>query len=238
MTLMDGLKTSQSKRSTIRALACDYDGTLAHEGRVSRSTTQALERYRSRGGRLVLVTGRETSDLCRVCSCISLFDRVIAENGAVIHCPATRQTRALTSEMPAQFVRSLQVQGVSPLGTGLVIVATTRQWERTVLDSIHEQRLQLQVVYNKDSIMVLPAGVDKGTGLDAALSDLGIAAERTVAIGDAENDESMLALAGLGVAVANALPSLKSHVDMVTESANGAGVEELIEWLLDAQGGL
>jgi HAD superfamily hydrolase (TIGR01484 family) len=215
------------------ALACDYDGTLAHEGRVLRSTILSLERYRAAGGRLVLVTGRETSDLDSVCSCVSLFDRVIAENGAVIHWPATRLTKVLARPVSKEFVRSLRQEGVVPLGTGLVIVATTRAWEQTLVDAIGEQRLDLRLTYNKDSIMVLPAGVDKGSGLRAALSDLGIAAERTVSVGDAENDESMLALAGLSAAVDNALPSLKEHADLVTERANGAGVEELIDWLLD-----
>jgi len=220
------------------ALACDYDGTLAREGRVSTSTIQALKRYRGRGGRLVLVTGRETSDLGRVCSCFALFDRVITENGAVMHCPATGLTKVLTRPIPDDFVRSLREQGVAPLGTGHVIVATARRWERTLLEVIHDQRLELWLTYNKDSIMILPAGIDKGTGLSAALNDLGVAAEQTVAIGDAENDESMLALAGFSVAVGDALPSLKSQADMVTERANGAGVEELIDWLLRVPRGL
>jgi hydroxymethylpyrimidine pyrophosphatase-like HAD family hydrolase len=230
---MDSSKMSRSKGSTLLALACDYDGTLAHEGLVSTSTILALKRYRGAGSRLVLVTGRETSDLCSVCSCVPLFDRVIAENGAVMHWPATGQTRTLAPGIPHEFVRSLRGQGVTPLGTGRVIVATTRRWEQTLLDVIAGQRLDLWLTYNKNSIMVLPAGVDKGTGLRAALGDLGIAAEQTVAIGDAENDESMLARAGFSVAVANALPSVKLRVDMVTEKANGCGVEELIDWLLD-----
>jgi HAD superfamily hydrolase (TIGR01484 family) len=223
---------SRTKRATFLALACDYDGTLAHEGRVATSTVQALNRYRGAGGRLVLVTGRETTDLCCACSCVSLFDRVIAENGAVMHCPATGLTNMLTRPIPHEFVRSLRQKCVAPLGTGRVIVATTRRWEQTLLDAILEQGLDLELTYNKNSIMVLPAGVDKGTGLSAALGELGITAAQTVAIGDAENDETMLALAGCSVAVANGLPALKSRVDMVTERANGAGVEELIDWLL------
>jgi hydroxymethylpyrimidine pyrophosphatase-like HAD family hydrolase len=230
---MDNSTLSRTERSTFLALACDYDGTLAHEGRVSTSTIQALKRYRGAGGRLVLITGRETSDLYHACSCVSLFDRVIAENGAVMHWPATGLISELAHPIPDEFVRFLREQGVAPLGIGRVIAATTRRWERTLLEAIDDERLDLELAYNKDSIMILPARINKGSGLEAAIKDLRIAAERTVAIGDAENDESMLARAGLGVAVANALPVLKSRVDMVTESPNGAGVEELIDWLLD-----
>src|SRR5262249_5070122 len=158
----------------------------AHEGRVATSTIQALRRYRGAGGKLVMVTGREIRDLCSVCSCVSLFDRVIAENGAVLHYPATDVTSELTRPIPDKFVRSLRDRGVDPLATGRVIVATTRRWEGVLLKAIDEQRLDLQLAYNKDSIMVLPAGVNKGSGLIAALADLGVAAERTIAVGDAE----------------------------------------------------
>ena len=52
-----------------------------------------------------------------------------------------------------------------------------------------------------------------------------------VGIGDAENDEAFLALCGLGVAVANALDSLKARADQVTRGENGAGVREVIDSL-------
>jgi HAD superfamily hydrolase (TIGR01484 family) len=45
------------------ALACDYDGTIAHEGRVDDETIAALGRLRDTGRRLILVTGRELQDL-------------------------------------------------------------------------------------------------------------------------------------------------------------------------------
>ena len=41
------------------ALASDYDGTLATDGRVDNATIAALERLRDSGRRLLLVTGRE-----------------------------------------------------------------------------------------------------------------------------------------------------------------------------------
>jgi len=55
----------------------------------------------------------------------------------------------------------------------------------------------------------------------------------TVAVGDAENDHAMLAASECGVAVANALDALKDRADLVTRGARGAGVEELIDRMLD-----
>src|SRR5438067_12736811 len=89
-------------------------------------------------------------------------------------------------------------------------------------------RSELHVIFNKGSVMVLPSGVNKATGLTAALAELGLAPEHTVGVGDAENDHAFLSLCGCGAAVANALPALKEKADLVTRGARGAGVTELI----------
>ena len=48
------------------ALAIDYDGTLARDGRVENSTVEVIREVRQSGRRLILVTGRELADLKRV----------------------------------------------------------------------------------------------------------------------------------------------------------------------------
>ena len=105
------------------ALACDYDGTIAHNGRVDDETIAALGRLRDSGRRLILVTGRELRDLLTVCPHIMLFDRVVAENGAVVYWPATREEKLLGEPPPERFVRELRDRGVS-LAVGRVIGAT------------------------------------------------------------------------------------------------------------------
>lgn len=66
-------------------LATDYDGTLAQDGGVPPQAVEALERFRHSGRRLVLVTGRELGDLGRAFARLDLFDRVVAENGAILY---------------------------------------------------------------------------------------------------------------------------------------------------------
>jgi hypothetical protein len=90
----------------------------------------------------------------------------------------------------------------------------------------------LQVIFNKDAVMILPSGVNKGTGVGVALEELGLSAHNVVGAGDAENDHAFLALCECSVAVANALPALKERADIVTSASHGAGVEELIEKIL------
>ncbi|MGH2795595.1 MAG: HAD-IIB family hydrolase [Actinomycetota bacterium] len=215
------------------ALITDYDGTLAHHGVVAPETNEALERLKRSGRKLVMVTGRILPDLERVYDRLDLFDRVVAENGAVIHDPETKQTRALGTGPPDEFVDGLRSRGVAPLDVGEVIVATREPNESAVLEEIKERGLELQVIFNKGAVMVLPAGVNKAAGMTAALNDLCLSAHNAVGVGDAENDHAFLSATELAVAVANALPSLKQLCDHVTDGDHGSGVRELIDQMIE-----
>ena len=215
-----------------KVLACDYDGTLAHDGHVDAPARAALERFTAAGGTLILVTGRELEELFSIFPDVYRFAAVVGENGGLIYRPATRETKVLCDPPAKTFVDELQRRGVAPLRTGHVIIATWRPNETTVLEVIRDQGLEMQVIFNKDAVMVLPSGVNKATGLATALKDLGFTEHDVVGVGDAENDHAFLSLCERAVAVANALPALKEHADLVTEGARGAGVIELIDRLL------
>jgi hydroxymethylpyrimidine pyrophosphatase-like HAD family hydrolase len=214
------------------ALACDYDGTLATDGIVDRPTVEALERLRASGRKLILVTGREKEDLQGVFQSLNLFDLVVAENGAVVFQPTGQGETVLGAPPPARFVHRLQKAGVEPLAVGKVIVATVRPHEKTVLQVIQELGLEMQIIFNKSSVMVLPAGVNKASGLAFGLEQLHLSPHNVVGIGDAENDHSFLAACECGVAVANAIPMLKKAADFTTRRDHGAGVAELIDELI------
>ncbi|MFL6618940.1 MAG: HAD family hydrolase, partial [Povalibacter sp.] len=93
-------------------LCTDYDGTLAHHGKVDEVTLDALKRLRESGRKLVMVTGREIDDLQTVFEPLALFDLIVAENGAMIYRPATREERLLGEAPPAEFVAELRHRGV------------------------------------------------------------------------------------------------------------------------------
>ena len=213
------------------ALACDYDGTLADEGIVSPTTLAAVQRLKDSGRKPILVTGRQLADLIQVFPDHAIFDRIVADNGAVLYSPASCATKILGEPPPPAFLEALSRRGV-PFTVGHVIVATIEPYDAAVLQVIKDQGLELHVIYNKGSVMILPSGLNKSTGLLAALSELGVPPHRTVGVGDGENDHSLLHACGLGVAVANAVPSLKEEADWVTRQESGKGVEELIGRLL------
>ncbi len=215
------------------ALCCDYDGTLASGGRVLPETIEALERLVASGRRLLMVTGRELDDLQRVFERLDLFEYVVAENGALLYQPATRAEKTLAPRPPDEFAARLRAQGVERVSEGRVIVATWEPWETVVLETIREMGLELQVIFNKGAVMVLPAGVNKATGLECALEALGLSPHNAVAIGDAENDHALLRSCEFSAAVANALPTLKEAADLVTRRDHGGGVVELINAILE-----
>ncbi|MBV9219876.1 MAG: HAD-IIB family hydrolase [Methylobacteriaceae bacterium] len=211
------------------ALATDYDGTLARRGAVDAATVQALEKFKETGRRLILVTGRELPDLKAAFPQLKIFDRVVAENGALLYDPGTEEERPLAPGPPPEFVARLKQLGVSPLSVGRSIVATWKPQETKVLEVIRELGLELQIIFNKDAVMVLPAGMNKAVGLAAALAALELSAHNVVGVGDAENDHAFLHSCGAAAAVANALPMLKQAADITLHADHGAGVVELMD---------
>jgi len=212
-------------------LASDYDGTLAHDGAVPEEIVHALERFRQSGRKLILLTGRVLADLQSVFPRSDLFDCIVAENGAVLYKPGTHESQVLAPPPKQSFLDALKQRGV-PIGVGDAIVATWHPQETAVLEIIRDLGLELQVIFNKGAVMVLPSGINKRSGLDAALDVLGISEHNVVGVGDAENDHAFLEFCECSVAVANAHPAVKDTADFTTKADHGTGAEELIEMIL------
>lgn len=217
---------------SISALATDYDGTIAHDGVVSPSTLDALRRFRESGRKLILVTGRRYDELHGLFPTAEEFDAVVAENGAHLRWPAADSDEMLGQPPGPEFIALLERSGVHPLERGHVIVATFEPHENTVLDAIKALGLELQVIFNKGAVMVLPSGVNKASGLKRALKTMEIPATAVAAVGDAENDHAMFEYCGFSAAVANALPSVKEHAKWILGHDHGDGVAELIDLIL------
>jgi hydroxymethylpyrimidine pyrophosphatase-like HAD family hydrolase len=214
------------------ALAADYDGTVATSGRLSEEVEAALERLRSSGRRAVLVTGRTFEALASHRPNVELFDCVVLENGGALYSPSKRQTILLCPPPSLELARELEQRGVEPVLTGQAILTTKRPHEVLVLEAIRDLGLELQIIFNNDAVMVLPSGVNKGSGLKAALGELGLSAHEVVGVGNAENDHSFLDICACAVAVDNAVTAIKAKVDFCTLGADGNGVAELIDELV------
>lgn len=73
----------------------------------------------------------------------------------------------------------------------------------------------------------------KGSGLLTLAAKLGIDRSETMALGDQQNDVTMIEAAGLGVAMGNAVPEVKAVADVETTTQNADGVGVAVEkWVL------
>jgi len=215
-----------------QVLATDYDGTLASNGRVSEATLTALQRFAASGRRLILVTGRELPALKSVFPEMGLFHWVVAENGGLLYEPSTGKEILIGTPASEKFIEALASRGVTPVSSGQCVVATWSPHEHVVLQTIRDLGLELQIIFNKGAVMVLPAGVNKAFGLEHALKEMKLSRHNTVGVGDAENDHAFLQLCEFSAAVSNALPAVRDAVEMVLPTDHGAGVELLIEQIL------
>jgi hypothetical protein len=214
-------------------LAVDYDGTIAQHGRVTPETLAALERVKESGRKLVLVTGRRLEAVRGILPQYRLFDRLVVENGAVLHAPAEDRTEVLTSPPDPRLVELLRSRASAPIEVGQAIVAGWEPDQAVFLEAVRELGLEMQIIFNKGALMLLPTGVNKASGLRAVATDLKVNTSAFVGIGDAENDHSFLAICGCSCAVDNAVASLKAEADIVTPGDHGTGVQWLSQQLLE-----
>jgi HAD superfamily hydrolase (TIGR01484 family) len=214
------------------ALACDYDGTLAHHGKVESKSIDAIKELKKSGRRAILVTGRELEDLENVFPELNIFDCVVGENGGLLYFPSSHSTKLLAPSPQTDFVEALKERKIEPLSIGKTIVATWEPNERIVMEVIRSMGLELQIIFNKGAVMVLPSGVNKASGLRACLNELLLSPHNVVGVGDAENDHAFLKICECSVATQNAVDSLKDAADFVTSGNHGIGVCELIEMML------
>jgi hydroxymethylpyrimidine pyrophosphatase-like HAD family hydrolase len=209
-----------------KVVAVDLDGTLTSGGQVSAQAVDAIDQVRRNGLVVVVVTGRIGAELeVEFPQIAGRVDALLLENGAVAVIDGT--TRALSEPADRALDDALADRGV-PYRRGEVLVAVDGEHAATVVEVIGQLGLDCQIIRNRAALMVLPAGVTKGTGLGAVLAEMNLSPHNTVAVGDAENDLSLLGMAEIGAAVADAVPSLRQHADLVLDQPDGAGVAELL----------
>jgi len=217
-------------RHSFTAIACDADGTLTWRKQLAGRTAAALVRWRSAGGQVILVTGEVRADLLYLAR-TGLFDRIAGENGGTLLRPPVWRAHALGPPPPPGLLRALRGR-VRHLTVGRVMVAAQQSGEEVLRAAIRSFGLDYRVIRNLKNLMALPVGINKTSGLNAALDDLGLDPARVVSVGNGENDVCLAGASGLCVAVANAVPEMKAKADWVTRRRGPDGVIEVIRRLL------
>ena len=210
-------------------LALDYDGTIARDGIVDSNVRTSIAKARARGIVVILVTGRILSDLKQVAGDLQFVDAVVAENGAVLAFP-NGHSRLIGRPPSPVFIDELRRRAID-FAAGQCIVETDATLAPQILAVIRELELPLVLLFNRNRLMVLPQAISKATGVRTALTALRLSAHNAIAIGDAENDQDLLAACEIGVAVGWGSPALQRNAD---EIIHGDGPNAVGPYILQA----
>lgn len=213
----------------LRVLALDYDGTIARDGALDASVRAAIDDLRAQGLVVVLVTGRILDDLRCLLGSLTLFDAVVAENGAVVAFPGAGRSMLLAPPVPPAFVAELRRRRLE-IRHGSCVVELSAGDGHEALRVVRSMELPLTLHFNRDRLMVLPQAVSKATGLREALRTLRLSPHNAMAVGDAENDHELLSVCEVGAAVAWGSQALQRAADRVVA---GDGPAAVARWLRD-----
>jgi len=209
-----------------RVAAVDLDRTLRSEGCLSPEAIRAIDQGRRAGLVVVLVTSRTGQDLqVEFPEIADHVDALVLENGAVAVIGG--KADVLSPPVDDALDDALTRRGV-PFRRGEALVAVDAEHAGTVLELITRLGLDCQLVRDERALLVLPAGVTKGFGLCEVLKKMHRPGRNITAVGDAENDLTMVGVTEIGAAVANAIPSVPAHADLVLVHETGADVADLL----------
>jgi hydroxymethylpyrimidine pyrophosphatase-like HAD family hydrolase len=218
---------SLPNKKRLRIFATDFDGTLSNDGRLSKSVARDLQQLTLAGFDLVLVSGRSIERLEDEEVNLKLFARIVAEDGATIFEPASGHEKLLARCPPDALIDDLRALDIKPLKLGRCIISTERKHEKIVAKLLKSRHPKFGILLDKNSISILPLGVNKHTGLQEALRMLRASSSETAAAGDAENDMDLLKSSAFPIAVADAIPEVKQAAAMVTRLGAGKCLPEI-----------
>ena len=179
-----------------RAVALDLDGTLSRGGPPDGVVVDALRAARADGVRALLVTGRVLADLeADMPGLVDEFDAVVAENGGVLAVDGV--VERLAEPVEPRLAERLRGEGVA-VRRGQVLLACDASAAHLAFDAVRAMQLDVQLVWNRAALMLLPGGVSKGSGVRAGLAALGLSPHSAIGVGDAENDHALLRACELG----------------------------------------
>ena len=176
----------------------------------------------------ILATGRNYYYAKKLSNQFKIWRCIVAENGAVIYFPKTNKTISINTyymKKAKKIIKSLDIFGKI---IGKIIVSIPDKYEKTVKERLGKLIDKVEFIRNVNEIMIVPKNVNKGSGVIMALQYLKIDSDKTVVIGDGENDIDMFLNPGYKIALANSKDKLKELANHITRFPSTNGIREII----------
>jgi hydroxymethylpyrimidine pyrophosphatase-like HAD family hydrolase len=213
-------------------LIFDYDGTLTFDSNEVPEVAKdaLLDMKNSDLATLGIISGRDLPFLQNVNEELSnVFSFLVAENGAISYFSDSKEKNVLGRDWTEKARKAFRNSDI-PLHFAEIMFATRIDYAPQISELLSKTGLDAKLVPNKDSLMILPPDVDKGTGVASTVQHFGSTRKLFLTcFGDGENDLALFAPADLRVAVSNAVDALKKIADIVTENPGGYGVAEYLD---------
>ncbi len=205
------------------AIAIDYDRTLTDESFVVQQNVRDYLIKAREKIKIIIASGREFR-FFEENGLLGLGDALVLENGALLFHGGLK---TVVENKHIDEIKKLLIDRDVPFSSGEAVISFKRIHDTKVISAL--KNFGVDVEYNRDSVMILPKGVNKGNGVGRAKELLG--ADYLACIGDAENDLSIFRVADYRGAVANAIDELKKEADYVCKNPYGEGVIEFLDFL-------
>lgn len=247
------MSDKEKAMTTIQLVALDIDGTLVNQAdKVTDETKAMIKRVVQRGIHVLLCTGRSVDTSYPVAQALHLQSDLITVNGGEIwtkdkelierHVLQTNQVvelLQLAEEHRMDKVWLVSSEGVfkeaipHDLSAYDCVKFGTHSMDMEKMRSFTQQAEALHTVelssWHPLMIEANALGVSKGSALESISKRLNIPMKQMMAIGDNQNDVTMIQSVGLGIAMGNATDALKQVADDVTDTNENNGVAHALE---------
>ncbi|HJX04310.1 MAG TPA: phosphoglycolate phosphatase, partial [Thermoplasmata archaeon] len=232
MTASD--RKGRPRDGEVKALAVDIDGTLADDSRrVNLEAVAALRKVQDSGVPVMLASGNVLPIAYALSNYLGLTGPIIAENGGIV-CYKQQVWVLGDQRKPKEAYEFLRKKMAADR-------LFTDKWRETEIGLKREVDLEevkrilkgwdVNVETTGWAVHIMAKGMNKFVGVKKACEVLGISTQDVAAIGDSDNDETMISECGWGIAVGNAFECTKNVASFVAKDKDGAGVIEALEWL-------
>lgn len=220
----------------ITAIATDLDRTLTdkpakEEFDINDFDKELFEKLADLEIEKILVTGRSSKFIEELANAFPIWKCIIAENGSILYFPKTKKKVVMDTEPMKEARKILKELDLIGTDVGEIIVSTKIKHEEEIKNKLGPLCSELNFIYNVDDLMILPFEVSKGFALKIAHLFLNLDPEKTIIVGDGENDIDMYLNPGIKIALKNSIPKLKQLSMQVIDKPSIEGIKKIIDIL-------